>query len=299
MAREISCVLLAEELDLEMSWAWRRHCSEIPRVSFYSGNFLRAPIDALVLTPDSFGHLMTNEDKLIMTRWPHLEGQILTGIRTTLRGELAVGQAIVLPTGTNDIRGVVVSPATFAGLPQRNGPWPYLLTRAAIHAMEMSDILGDSAVRLGICASKLWRDLVPADSWARQVSEAILSLRDPFFISGNASDSMMRVSRIIGSVECMSSREKRAILKSMNEHGWSLRSERWTHAGMDEWMSSKDAISIWRRGGIFGRSRGVWGVWIDPDMDGAEYSGRFIQFGRIYDWLEREGQRDKGLPLER
>ncbi len=286
MIKEISCVLLAETSDLEMRWAWRRHCLEIPHVSLHVGCFLRAPIDALLLTPDCFGHMMTNEDQLIMTRWPHLEGQILTGIRTTLRGELAVGQAIVLPTGTNDIRGVVVSPATFAGLPQRNGLWPYLLTRAAIHAMEMSDILGSKAVRLGICVSKLWRDLVSADSFARQVAEAILSLRDPFFISGNASDSMMRVSRIIGSVECMSSREKRSIMRAMNESGWSWsgRVDCWSHSQTDCGVSHRDAIAIWRCGGIFERARGIW---INPDEKDGRYSGKFIEFDRIHDWLAR------------
>ncbi len=285
MPKEVSCVLLAEDLDLEMEWAWRRHCSEIPGVSLYSGQLLRAPIDALVLIPDCFGQFLTNEDRLVVGRWPHLQEQILAGIRTALRGELAVGQSIVLPTGTNDIRGVVISPSTFAGLPEKNGPWPYLFTRAAILGLEMSTILSEDATRLGIYAPKAWRNLVSADSWARQVAEAILSLRQPYFISGNAVDSVARVNQILGDRNCISNREGRAILRAMNEHGWICRDGKWHHPKQNGAVSSDDAISIWRCGGIWDKAKGIW---IDPVEKDGRFYGQFIEFSRIVDWLVKK-----------
>lgn len=125
--------------DEKMCHAWedavKQH--DLPLIETRHGNILRAGTDAIVSPANSFGCMDGGLDLLIASRWPGIERQVKQAIGTRMFGELLVGQAILIPTGTNDIRFLAVAPTMRAPMKLPEGSLaPYLSTRAAILLVE-------------------------------------------------------------------------------------------------------------------------------------------------------------------
>lgn len=122
----------------EMVQAWKRHFSEESGVKVLNQNILTLPIDALVVPANAFGFTDSGIDLAISKEifdW-RLQDKLRMLIDRDYAGELLVGQALVVPTGSARLRYVVVAPTMRVPADVNNSVNAYLAMRGALHAVE-------------------------------------------------------------------------------------------------------------------------------------------------------------------
>src|SRR5690242_16892469 len=96
----------------ELVQAWRRYFPDDSGIKIVSQNILTLNVDALAVPANSFGYTDGGVDMAISKEifdW-RLQDTLFALIQREYHGELLVGQAIVMPTGSARLRYVVVAP---------------------------------------------------------------------------------------------------------------------------------------------------------------------------------------------
>jgi O-acetyl-ADP-ribose deacetylase (regulator of RNase III) len=125
----LKIVLAAVEEDL--ADAWERHCGDLPDVTVHRGSILDLSVDAVVSPANSFGFM----DGGIDHRYSHhfgweVQERLQELIRTRHHGELLVGAAEIVETGSLRIPFVIAAPTMRVPMILRDSINPYLAARA-------------------------------------------------------------------------------------------------------------------------------------------------------------------------
>jgi O-acetyl-ADP-ribose deacetylase (regulator of RNase III) len=122
----------------DLAKAWRRYFPEDSGVKIANQNILTLDVDALAVPANSFGFTDGGVDMAISKEifdW-RLQETLLALIQREYHGELLVGQAVVLPTGSARLRYVVVTPTMRVPADVSDSVNPYLAMRAALLAVD-------------------------------------------------------------------------------------------------------------------------------------------------------------------
>jgi O-acetyl-ADP-ribose deacetylase (regulator of RNase III) len=128
--------ILLHTFDSAMAAAWRKAFDDAPGVVVVEGDILEGQCDAVVSPANSFGYMDGGID-LAYRRYFGLELQsrVQAKIKSEFRGELPVGQAMVVPTGHGTVPYLVAAPTM--RIPDKIGDTVnvYLAFRAALLAV--------------------------------------------------------------------------------------------------------------------------------------------------------------------
>jgi O-acetyl-ADP-ribose deacetylase (regulator of RNase III) len=127
----LNIVLAAVEADL--ADAWERHCGDLPDVAVYRGSILDLSVDAVVSPANSFGFMDGGIDHRYSHHFGwHVQDRLQELIRTRHHGELLVGAAEIVETGSPRIPFVIAAPTMRVPMILRDSINPYLACRAAL-----------------------------------------------------------------------------------------------------------------------------------------------------------------------
>lgn len=118
-------------LDAELTDAWERYCGDLPDVSVHRGSILELSVDAVVSPANSFGFMDGGIDHVYSSffGW-HVQERLQDSIRTRHHGELLVGAAEIVETGSLRIPYVIAAPTMRVPMVLTDTVNPYLAARA-------------------------------------------------------------------------------------------------------------------------------------------------------------------------
>jgi O-acetyl-ADP-ribose deacetylase (regulator of RNase III) len=122
----------------ELAKAWRRYFSDESGVKTVNQNILTLDVDALAVPANAFGFTDGGVDMAISREvfdW-RLQETLHSLIQHEYGGELLVGQALVLPTGSSRFRYVVVAPTMRVPSDVSGSVNAYLAMRAILRTVE-------------------------------------------------------------------------------------------------------------------------------------------------------------------
>ncbi|HEU5099183.1 MAG TPA: macro domain-containing protein [Roseiflexaceae bacterium] len=122
----------------DMISAWRRYFSDDIGIKIANQNILTLNVDALAVPANSFGFTDGGVDMAISREvfdW-RLQDRLHAQIEREHGGELLVGQALVMPTGSGRFRYVVVAPTMRVPTDVSNTVNAYLAMRAILRTVE-------------------------------------------------------------------------------------------------------------------------------------------------------------------
>ena len=110
----------------EITEAWQKVFADVPQVTVRHGSIFDYPADALVSPANSFGYMNGGIDFAISKNlgW-HLEKQLQCVIREKYYGELLVGQAEILATGSSLFPYLIAAPTMRTPMTITRGPNVY------------------------------------------------------------------------------------------------------------------------------------------------------------------------------
>ena len=124
-------VLAAVESDL--ADAWERHCGELPEVKVHRGSIFDLDVDAAVSPANSFGFMDGGIDRLYSHRFGwEVQDRLQELIRTRHHGELLVGTAEIVETGSPRIPYLIAAPTMRVPMVLTDTINPYLAARAVL-----------------------------------------------------------------------------------------------------------------------------------------------------------------------
>jgi O-acetyl-ADP-ribose deacetylase (regulator of RNase III) len=127
----VEIVLAAVEADL--AEAWERHCGDLECVTVHRGSILDVACDAVVSPANSFGFMDGGIDLLYSHHFGWEVQERLQGlIRSRHHGELLVGAAEIVETGSPRIPFLIAAPTMRVPMILRDTVNPYLAARAAL-----------------------------------------------------------------------------------------------------------------------------------------------------------------------
>jgi O-acetyl-ADP-ribose deacetylase (regulator of RNase III) len=117
----------------EVVAAWQQVFAGIDQVTIQEGSIFDFPCDALVSPANSFGYMNGGIDFAISKNlgW-HLEKDLQQLIREKYYGELLVGQAEILPTGSAKFPFLIAAPTMRTPMTITRGPNVYQATKALL-----------------------------------------------------------------------------------------------------------------------------------------------------------------------
>ena len=125
----LKIVLAAVETDLADAWA--RHCGDLPNVTVHRGSILDLSVDAVVSPANSFGFMDGGIDHLYSHHFGwDVQDRLQELIRTRHQGELLIGAAEIVETGSLHIPFVIAAPTMRVPMILRDSINPYLAARA-------------------------------------------------------------------------------------------------------------------------------------------------------------------------
>ena len=115
----------------EVVAAWQQVFAGIDQITIQEGSVFDFPCDALVSPANSFGYMNGGIDFAISKNlgW-HLERDLQQVIREKYYGELLVGQAEILPTGSTLFPYLIAAPTMRTPMTITRGPNVYQATKA-------------------------------------------------------------------------------------------------------------------------------------------------------------------------
>jgi O-acetyl-ADP-ribose deacetylase (regulator of RNase III) len=117
----------------ELADAWERHCGDLPDVTVHRGSILDLSVDAVVSPANSFGFMDGGVDHLYSHHFGwELQDRLQEMIRTRHHGELIVGAAEIVDTGSLRIPFVIAAPTMRVPMILGDTVNPYLAARAAL-----------------------------------------------------------------------------------------------------------------------------------------------------------------------
>ncbi|PRW62997.1 macro domain-containing protein [Actinopolyspora mortivallis] len=131
-APELRLVLCA--LDESLAAAWRDIADGRAGVSVYHGSVLDNRVDAVVSPANSYGWMRGGVDAVYATAFPEVEQQVRSAVLAYHGGELPVGEALLVPTGSR-VPAWLISAPTVREPGERlpaDTVSPYLAARAVL-----------------------------------------------------------------------------------------------------------------------------------------------------------------------
>ncbi|PJJ59037.1 macro domain-containing protein [Hymenobacter chitinivorans] len=121
----------------EVTQAWQRVFADVDNVTIQHGSIFDAPCDAIVSPANSFGFMNGGIDFSISKHlgW-HLEKELQQIIREQFFGELLVGQAAILPTGSTLFPYLISAPTMRTPMTITRGPNVYQCMKALLLLLE-------------------------------------------------------------------------------------------------------------------------------------------------------------------
>ena len=169
--------------DPRLAGAWRRHCARLDAVELHEGSILEADCDAVVSPANSFGTMQGGIDALYCRTFGwHLQDQLQDVIAEHHGGELVVGLAEILETGSPVTPFVIAAPTMRVPMILDDGNNAYLAASAVLR------LVLEGTFRRGAHAGRAVRERVrrvafpglgtgtgglDPDECAAQVAEAI------------------------------------------------------------------------------------------------------------------------------
>lgn len=124
-------VLAAVESDL--ADAWQRHCGDLDCVEVHRGSILDVPCDAVVSPANSFGFMDGGIDRLYSHHFGwEVQHRLQQLIRSRHHGELLVGAAEIVETGSPRVMFLIAAPTMRVPMILGDTVNPYLAARAAL-----------------------------------------------------------------------------------------------------------------------------------------------------------------------
>jgi O-acetyl-ADP-ribose deacetylase (regulator of RNase III) len=117
----------------EVVAAWHQVFADVPQVTVVHGSIFDHPADALVSPANSFGYMNGGLDFAISKYlgW-HLEKDLQQVIREKYYGELLIGQAEILPTGSARFPYLIAAPTMRTPMTITRGPNVYQAMKAIL-----------------------------------------------------------------------------------------------------------------------------------------------------------------------
>ena len=113
--------------------AWERHCGHLPGVGVHRGSILNLSLDAVVSPANSFGFMDGGNDPLYSQHFGWgMQGRLQELIADRHHGELLVGAAEIVATGSAIIPFCIAAPTMRVPMILRDIVNPYLAARAAL-----------------------------------------------------------------------------------------------------------------------------------------------------------------------
>nr|CAP49103.1 putative integron gene cassette protein [uncultured bacterium] len=179
--------------DDEMADAWREYFNS-PDVTVAVGDILETDTDAILSPANSFGFMDGGIDLVYshFFRW-ELQDSLRDLLASEYSGEIAVGQAVVVPTGNSRIPFLVSAPTMRVPAPIDGTANVYLAFRAALLAVKRHNVaspqkitsLASPALGAGIGAMPFdrvarqmhtaYREIVLGDSAWRKTARGVLN----------------------------------------------------------------------------------------------------------------------------
>jgi O-acetyl-ADP-ribose deacetylase (regulator of RNase III) len=132
--------------------AWTRYFAEFPEVRPAVGDIFGEPVDAVVSPANCFGFMNGGIDRAYTQRFgPQLESRLRELIRRDWDGELPVGLALALETGSADIPYLISAPTLRAPVSVAGTLNAYLAFRATLRAIRRVNAGRPGAIRAVAC----------------------------------------------------------------------------------------------------------------------------------------------------
>lgn len=174
---ELRLVLCA--LDEPLAAAWNQIAEGRDGISVHHGSVLDSRVDAVVSPANSFGWMRGGIDAVYARTFPEMEQQVRSAVLAYHGGELPVGEALLVPTGSP-------RPAWLISAPTMREPGqtlpadtvhPYLAARAMLRLWSQARLENGTPVRevvrsIGLPGLGTGVGGVPAELCARQVAAA-------------------------------------------------------------------------------------------------------------------------------
>jgi O-acetyl-ADP-ribose deacetylase (regulator of RNase III) len=198
------------DTNLEVINAWSQVFADIPQVTVRHGSIFDYPADALVSPANSFGYMNGGLDFAISKHlgW-HLEKELQRLIREKYYGELLIGQAEILPTGSAQFPYLIAAPTMRTPMTITRGPNVYQAMKAilvllrygklatgepvsdAVHSVAVPGLgTGIGQVRPLVCARQMrlaWEDVMH-EKFATETSWEQMCANYAYFYTHNLSD---------------------------------------------------------------------------------------------------------------
>lgn len=127
-----SLKIILSAVDPRLAEWWRESCGDLDFVSVQEGSILDVKCDAVVSPANSFGFMDGGIDALYLDHFgPDIQRRVRTRILEGHGGELLVGMADIVETGSNTIPYLIAAPTMRVPMILRDTVNPYLATRAA------------------------------------------------------------------------------------------------------------------------------------------------------------------------
>jgi O-acetyl-ADP-ribose deacetylase (regulator of RNase III) len=121
------------DTNVEVIAAWQQVFADVPQFTVRHGSIFDHPADALVSPANSFGYMNGGLDFAISKHlgW-HLEKDLQRIIREKYYGELLIGQAEILPTGSAQFPYLIAAPTMRTPMTITRGPNVYQAMKAIL-----------------------------------------------------------------------------------------------------------------------------------------------------------------------
>lgn len=121
----------------DLYYAWQTYFHDLPNIEIIDGDILKQSADALVSPANSFGYMDGSLDlKISQTLGWHIEKRVREVLINEYYGELAVGQAIIVPTDHIQFPYLISAPTMRVPMDVSKTVNAYLAFRAILQTAE-------------------------------------------------------------------------------------------------------------------------------------------------------------------
>ena len=125
--------IILTAIDSDLAKAWRGIAEDLESVHVHEGSIFDVDCDAVVSPANSFGFMGGGIDALYLDHFGFdLEERVQEAIRQYHQGELIVGNALVVQTGSDRPRYLIAAPTMRVPMVLDDSVNAYLATRAAL-----------------------------------------------------------------------------------------------------------------------------------------------------------------------
>ena len=125
--------IILTSVDRALTSAWREFCGDLDGVEIEHCSILDVRCDAVVSPANSFGFMDGGIDLIYSDSFGWgVQQSLQDRIREYHHGELLVGNAEIVETGSDVFPYLIAAPTMRVPMPLSNSPNPYLATRAAL-----------------------------------------------------------------------------------------------------------------------------------------------------------------------